>query len=355
MAEQATTELPVHGGTRLPSVEVASYNLETKDEDDKGFLGDRVSKGGFRDILENLRKALRKHGEDPFGDAASEDISRSKLDKLLIEGEPEQAGLVQGAVEDYAQEFARVIRRFLKLKSWRDTERIVIGGGFRASRIGELAIGRTGVILKTEGVDVDLVPIHNDPDEAGLVGAAHLVPAWMLKGHDAILAVDIGGTNIRAGIIDLNLKRAADLSKAAVRKIELWRHADEAKMTREDAVERLVEMLEKLIGRAEREKLDLTPFIGIGCPGVIEPDGAIDRGAQNLPGNWASSKFNLPEKLFEAIPKIGEHRTTVLMHNDAVVQGLSDVPFMQDIKHWGVLTIGTGLGNARFTNRGDED
>jgi hypothetical protein len=27
------------------------------------------------------------------------------------------------------------------------------------------------------------------------------------------------------------------------------------------------------------------------------------------------------------------------------------VPFMQDVDHWGVLTIGTGLGNARFTNR----
>jgi hypothetical protein len=24
---------------------------------------------------------------------------------------------------------------------------------------------------------------------------------------------------------------------------------------------------------------------------------------------------------------------------------------MQDIKRWGVLTIGTGLGNVRFTNR----
>jgi hypothetical protein len=39
------------------------------------------------------------------------------------------------------------------------------------------------------------------------------------------------------------------------------------------------------------------------------------------------------------------------MHNDAVVQGLSEVPFMQDVQHWAVLTIGTGLGNARFTNR----
>ena len=53
----------------------------------------------------------------------------------------------------------------------------------------------------------------------------------------------------------------------------------------------------------------------------------------------------------EAIPRIGDHDTVVVMHNDAVVQGLSELPFMQDVEHWGVLTIGTGLGNACFTNR----
>jgi hypothetical protein len=40
----------------------------------------------------------------------------------------------------------------------------------------------------------------------------------------------------------------------------------------------------------------------------------------------------------------------VLMHNDAVVQGLSEIRVMQDVRRWGILTIGTGLGNARFTN-----
>ena len=59
----------------------------------------------------------------------------------------------------------------------------------------------------------------------------------------------------------------------------------------------------------------------------------------------------MPASLVEAIPRIGDHDTAVLMHNDGVVQGLSEVPFMQDVEHWGVLTIGTGLGNARFTNR----
>ena len=40
-----------------------------------------------------------------------------------------------------------------------------------------------------------------------------------------------------------------------------------------------------------------------------------------------------------------------MMHNDGVAQGLSEVPYMQDVDKWGVLTIGTGLGNAVFSNR----
>jgi hypothetical protein len=34
-----------------------------------------------------------------------------------------------------------------------------------------------------------------------------------------------------------------------------------------------------------------------------------------------------------------------------VVQGLSEIPYMKDVERWGILTIGTGLGNARFSNR----
>jgi predicted NBD/HSP70 family sugar kinase len=351
MADQSTTlpTVAAHGASRLPSVEVDSYNVEQKD--DEGFIGDRANKGAFREIIENWRKPLRKAGDDPFGDEPTEDISRKKFDSLLAEGDPEAAGIVQGAIEDFSQELALVIRRFLKLKAWRDTERIVVGGGFRASRVGELAIGRTSVILKADKVPIDLVPIRHDPDEAGLIGAAHLAPRWMFEAHDAILAVDIGGTNMRAGVVALNLKKAPDLSKAAVWKFEIWRHGDEKKLKREDAVEELIDMLKGLIARASKEGLRLAPFIGIGCPGIIEPDGTIDRGAQNLPGNWESSRFNLPLALHKAIPTIGEHDTAILLHNDAVVQGLSEAPFMADVTHWGVLTIGTGLGNARYTNR----
>jgi predicted NBD/HSP70 family sugar kinase len=350
MAEAAAAAAPLgpHGAAKLPAVEVDSYNLEIKDED--GFLGDRASKGAFRAIIEDWRKRLRKTSSDPFGDTPSAELSKKTIDEALEGDDLDAAGLMQAAVEDYAKELAFVLQRFLKTKEWKGTESVVIGGGLSDSRAGERAIARASVLLKAEGLNIKLQTIAYDPDDAGLIGAVQLAPSWMFGGHDSILAVDIGGTNMRAGVVELNLKKAPDLSKAAVWKRDLWRHRDD-KPRRNEAIDEVCDMLRKLISAAEKQGLKLAPFIGIGCPGVIEPDGSIDRGAQNLPGNWESSRFNLPTSLVEAIPVIGEHETIVVVHNDAVVQGLSHVPFMIEHDHWGVLTIGTGLGNARFSNR----
>jgi predicted NBD/HSP70 family sugar kinase len=347
-----TSGIGKHGVSRLPSVDVDSYNIELKDDD--GFLGDRASKGAFQQILDDWRKPLRKNGDDPLGKKASDDLGKKTLDEVLVGDDIMAAALVHGALEEFARQLAYVTQRFLKTKAWADTERIVVGGGFRQSRVGELAIARADIILKAEGLKVDLIPIRFHPDEAGLIGCLHLAPSWIFEAYDSILAVDIGGSNIRCGVVETRWKKAKDLSKAAVWKSDLWRHADE-EPTREGAVKRLVKMLKDMIAAADTEGLKLAPFIGISCPGVIDEDGKIEKGAQNLPGNWESSKFNLPASLFEAIPMIGDHDTTILMHNDGVAQGLSEMPFMQDVTRWGVLTIGTGLGNARFTNRKAKD
>ncbi len=350
MAEDTLTTAGIgrHGAARLPSVDVDSYNIELKDED--GFLGDRASKGAFHEILDELRKPLRKQGEDPLGEKSSEDMSKKELDQILVGDDIQAAAVMLGAVEDFANELAYVTQRFMKTKAWDKTEAIVVGGGFRQRRIGELVIARAGFILNAEGIKVEMMPIRFHPDEAALIGCAHLAPSWIFEAHDCILAVDIGGTNIRCGVVETRQKKASDLSKAQVWKSKVWRHADD-EPTREGAVTKLAGMLKDFIKEAEAEGLKLTPFIGIACPGVINEDGSIEKGAQNLPGNWESSKFNLPASLMEAIPEIGKHDTAVLMHNDGVVQGLSEIPFMQDYKRWGILTIGTGLGNARFTMR----
>jgi hypothetical protein len=340
--------LPSHGASVLPSVRVESYNVEA--EDDDGFIGDKASKGAFWEIFDKWREPLRKISEDPFGDMPTEKITKKELETALAEGEPEAAALVQSAVEEFAQQLAKVIRRLRKLKAWSEVECVAMGGGFRGSRIGELAISRCALLLRADEIPIDVEMIANDPHDAGLIGAAHLLPPWVLDGYDGILAVDIGGTNIRTGVVELQLEKAKDLSKARVAHSEIWRHGQED-IGRDAAVEKLTEMLDERIRRADKANMKLAPVVGIGCPGIIATDGSIERGAQNLPGNWQSSKFHLPAAIQEAIPMVGKHETIVIMHNDAVVQGLSEIPRMKKRKQWAVLTIGTGLGNASYAQR----
>ena len=347
-SDETSEALLSHGAPALPEVLIDSYNEELRDSE--GFVGDRASARAFRAILADERERAAAGEEDPIGETPSSEISKKKLDKVIAEGDAEAAGVVLGTIEEFSQEFATVIRRFMRLKAWAKTERIVIGGGLRASRIGELAIGRTAVLLKGSGSPIELSPIRHHPDEAGLIGCAHLAPPWIFAGHDAILAVDIGGSNIRAGIVELNLRKAGNLAKAKVTESQLWRHADD-EPDRNTAVERLIQMLRDLIKAAAKLELRLAPFVGIGCPGLVRKDGSIEKGGQNLPGDWEHKSFNLPALITSAIPDIEDHKVVVLMHNDAVVQGLSEVPFMDNVARWGVMTMGTGLGNARFTNR----
>jgi hypothetical protein len=346
-AQAVAPSVLAHGARVLPNVTVDTYNEELRDEE--GFVGDRASGRAFRAILEDWREKLRAHGEDPFGETPTQEISKSKLDKMLAGADPLAAGLVHTVVEEYAVELATVARRFLRLKDWEGTERIVVGGGFSASHIGELAMGRAAVLLAGEGINIELRTITKHPDKAGLIGAVQLAPSWVLAGHDAILAADVGGTNLRVGIVELNMKKG-DLSKAAVWKHLHWRHRDDHP-TREQALERMAAMAIELIGLAGNEKIKLAPFVGIGCPGLIDEHGVIVTGGQNLPVNWEGEGFNLAREMTRRLPRLEGHEPVVVMHNDAVIQGLSEVPNMKDVHHWGVLTIGTGLGNARFTNR----
>ncbi len=245
--------IATHGASRLPSVEIDSYNIELKDED--GFLGDRASKGAFRDILDQWRKNIREEdGEDPFDGQPSDEISKSELDRKLAGDDPRAAAVVHAAIEHFAQELAHVTRRFLRTKAWKATEAITVGGGFRQSKLGEIAIARTEMLLRADEFDVALLPICFHPDEAGLIGCLHLAPSWIFEAHDSILAVDIGGTNIRCGVVETKAKKAPDLSKASVWASDLWRHADD-EPTREGAVKRLTKMLKGFIKRAEDENL----------------------------------------------------------------------------------------------------
>lgn len=193
------TRVTLHASAELPRVHVDTYGAQLRDGDEQ--YGDRANKGAFAAIFEDWRKRAARGGRDPLADAPPAALNKKTLPRFLDSNDPEAAGLVLGVVDAFAVEFASVITRFLRLKEWNGTERIAVGGGFRAGRIGELVIGRAAIQLKLDGTKIEIVPIREHVDEAAMLGALQLVPNWMLAGHDAILAADIGGTNVRVGVV----------------------------------------------------------------------------------------------------------------------------------------------------------
>ncbi|MCZ2496116.1 ROK family protein [Xylophilus sp. Kf1] len=340
-----------HGRLGLPATTVAGYSLEIRDPAGGGHLGDRVRRAVFQDLLEAWRRQFAEMGVDPFGRTSTSALRQDRLDGMLQRGGPAGA-LLRAAAEDYALQFADVVRQFLRHKSWRGVERVVVGGGFQDTALGRLAIGRAGEMLARDKAGVYLRSLHHDPDEGGLVGWAHVIPPSLLQGRDALLAVDIGGTNVRCGIVRLHRRLATDFSAAEVVEHGKWGHADDTKVDgREDLVEGVADRLCRLIATARRRRIALAPFVGVSCPGQVSADGSIASGAQNLPGNWESNRFHMPRGLEARLPAWHGEPFRVLMHNDAVVQGLSEMPYMNDVKRWAILTVGTGLGNASFCNR----
>jgi predicted NBD/HSP70 family sugar kinase len=339
---------PFHGVRELPRVIVDSYGEDVRTRE--GYFGDLASNGAFKKLVADLRDELSEGAGDPIENEPAE-LTRRRIDKLLKDGDSASAGLILSVVEQFAQNIAQVVKSLFRLRAWRDVERIVVGGGFRDSRVGELAIGRANILVREEvDDDVEMTPIRHIPDEAGILGAAQLFPPKALKNREHMLGVDIGGTNFRCGLIALKLDQDKNLGKAEIVNHQLWRHAG-AETTLDACMERLAEMLRVSLKQAAKSGLRVAPLIGVGVPGTVLEDGGLEGGVLNLPGDWKSPAFRLPARIKEMIPEVGGEPTQVLMHNDAVVQGLSEAPFMGDVEKWGVLTIGTGLGNALFRNK----
>lgn len=338
-----------HGALRLPGVVIASYSVELRDERDE-LVGDRASQRAFRRLLDKWRRRFSRSGCDVLGDTPTRKLSKKEVDALLEAGDPLGAAVVRVAAEEFARKLAFVISEFLQLPSWQGVQRIVAGGGFMRSRVGLLAIRRAGALLQQQGHDVQLRRLHQEPDDGGLVGTLFLAPRQVFAGNAAMLAIDIGGTNVRCGIVEPRLHLAPGYAKAKVMQREKWRHAGDV-LRRGELIDGIVAALQRLIDHAGRRGISLVPYVGLACPGHVLADGRIERGAQNLPGDWERTDFNLPALLAGKLPRIAGRKPRVLMHNDAVVQGLSEWPHTQDVRRWAVITIGTGLGNASYANR----
>lgn len=335
-----------HGAAYLPGVAVLSYSAELRD-DRAELVGDRANDQALRAVLERWRSSLRIWGADPFDDAPAAALNKERLDRELKSGSTGVKALLLKVAEEFSERLVRVMHEFRRLPQWGQVERIVIGGGFSGSQFGRDVIQRAARESTCAG-GPDLRAISRPPDHAGLLGAFHLL-ADPPRPRDAMLAVDIGGTKLRAGLLGVADGPEGVPTSLQVLDCRVWRHRDQA-LSRDAFVEHLIEFLDELATDAVERNLRLRPIIGIGCPGVIDANGHIARGAQNLPGDWEDPGFNLADRICGAMARRGRE-IRVVVHNDAVMQGLSEMASMRDVSHWGIFTIGTGLGNACFAWR----
>jgi hypothetical protein len=334
-----------HGGNAMPGLRIDDYGLALPNPEGDGFLGDLASQTAFRALLDDARRH-RRIAPDPFDGKPSEALKKNAIDHLLIGGPPAEAHVVHMAIEAYAERLAHVVRTFVAHGAWQGVEAIVMGGGMSRSEFGRLGIARARRILRDADEPVKLKRLRHDPDDAALLGWAALLPADLAASSDAMLAVDVGGTNLRCGLIAHGADDRDDGSRAEVLERMHWRHADD-EPSRRQAIDRLAGMLNGLIAQARTLRIPLAPFVGIAIPGAIEANGCIATGAHNLPGDW-EAPFDLPAELGKRLDPVDGTPPRVVLHNDAVVQGLSERRRMRKYAHWGVMTIGTGLGNAVY-------
>ena len=105
----------VQGARELPRVIIEGYGQDVRTKD--GYFGDLASNPAFRQLVKDLRGALSEGGGDPIENEPAE-LTRRRIDKLLKEGDAPSVGVIVSAVEQFAQNLARVVKALCKLKNW---------------------------------------------------------------------------------------------------------------------------------------------------------------------------------------------------------------------------------------------
>ena len=135
-----------------------------------------------------------------------------------------------------------------------------------------------------------------------------------------ILGIDLGGTNIKAGLCDARGRILADLSIPT-----------EAHLGRDHAIRRIVEAAKRVNAGAE--------VCGIGVPGPLDLGRTMIYKAINLPG-WV--KVPLPRLLSRALG------LRVVMENDANCAGVGEAVAGagRGCPSVALFTLGTGIGGG---------
>ena len=141
---------------------------------------------------------------------------------------------------------------------------------------------------------------------------------------ESVIGIDIGGTNIRAGVV-----KDLAVTKSASKKIN-------SKGTKEQVFEELFEVIDEVMNKS-------IAAIGIGVPSVVDLDSGVVYEVQNIP-SW--DIVPLKERVEE------KYKIPVLINNDANCFALGEYHFGKGkgYKNMIGLNIGTGLGAGIILN-----
>lgn len=326
-------------------VAVRCYSVGLADPEHRDgtiFLGDRARAAALYAILEEQRRLACTRIDARWHRGLAGPIDADAVDSWLRSGETPVRDVILEAACLFGCRLSRVMRGFLATAPWQGVERIVVGGGLAGRQVGRIAISVARGLMAAESPAVDVVGIALDPDEAALVGSIWLVDPALLAGCETMLAVDLGGTKVRVGLLEL--AQLAD-GRVGVRDKQVWRHTETVR-TRDGLIDGLAEMIDETRGEPAAR--------ASGRHRLSGPHRARWRHPGRHPepsGRLVGPGFNLLQALQTRLFKANGGSFDVDLHNDAVAQGLSALPAMRDVRTWAVVTTGTGLGNAVFENK----
>ena len=143
--------------------------------------------------------------------------------------------------------------------------------------------------------------------------------------NETVIGIDIGGTNIRGGLVNENM-----LSTITSCKVN-------ATGSVEDVLQQLFSLTDELINNS-------VTTIGIGIPGLVDIERGIVFDVVNIP-SWKEVPL---QKLMQ-----DRYKIPVLINNDANCFALGEFHFGKgkDCNSMVGLTIGTGLGSGLILNK----
>ena len=144
-------------------------------------------------------------------------------------------------------------------------------------------------------------------------------------------AIDLGGTSVRAAVVDLNGGLAGFVAGAT-----------EASQGPDAVIDRIVAVLHESLARTSVEVSDLVA-VGIGAPGPLDWDTGVIHEAPNLPG-WKD--VPLAARIADAIG------LPTFLENDANAAALAENQYgvAQGSENMLYITVSTGVGGGLILN-----